>query len=144
PSMATAGGAAVVMAKMSLLRNCDTPRKFADLDGFDNPKICNVDDGDVIRYAIGRQEIFFVRGERRVPDALAHEKIFLNLVCRGVDHGDAIGRAECHEACLAIPGDADSDRLDGFLPQPWYIEGDLLLHLVFRRVDDTHCSTDFG
>jgi|SRR5215831_15750234 hypothetical protein len=35
------------MAKMSLLRNCDTPRKFADLDRLDDPEICDVDDGDV-------------------------------------------------------------------------------------------------
>src|SRR5438128_3732754 len=142
--MATAGGSAVVTAKMSLLRNCDTPRKFADLDGLNNPEICNVDDGDIVRYAIGRQEIFFVRGKRHVPDALAHEKIFLDLMRRTVDHRDAIGRTERYESGLAVPGDADPDRLDGFLAQPRDIEGDLLLHLVFHGVDDAHGSADFG
>src|SRR5947208_548416 len=141
--MATAVGSAVVTAKMSLLRNCDTPRKLADLDGLNNPEICNVDDGDIVRYAIGRHKIFFVRGKRHVPDALAHKKIFLNLICCTVDHGDAVGRTKRHEPCLAIPGDADSNRLDGFLPQSRNIEGDPLLHLVLYGVDDTHCSTDF-
>src|SRR5262245_11841969 len=141
--MATAGGSAVIMAKKSLLRNCDTPRKFADLDRLDGSEICNVDDGNVVRYAVGRQKIFFVRGERHVPDALTHEKIFLNLMCRSVDHSDAIGWTERHECCLAVPGDADSTCLDGFLPQSRNIEGDLLLHLMLHGVDDAHCSADF-
>src|SRR5262249_4940208 len=131
-------------AKLSLLRNCDTPRKLADLDRLDDPEIRDVDDGDVVRYAVGRQKIFFVGGKRHVPDALAHEKIFLDLVRRTVDHGDAIGGAERDESGLAVPGDADPDRLDGFLPQPRYIEGDLLLHLLFRGVDYAHGSTDVG
>src|SRR5215831_9014589 len=131
-------------AKLSLLRNCDTPRKLANLNRLDDPEICDVDDGDVVRYAVGRQKIFFVGGKRHVPHALAHEKIFLDLVGRAVDHGDAIGGAERYESGLAVPGDADPDRLDGFLPQPRYIEGDLLLHLVFRGVDDAHGSADFG
>src|SRR5215468_11173053 len=131
-------------AKLSLLRNGDTPRKLADLDRLDDPEICDVDDGDVVRYAVGRQKIFFVGGKCHVPDALAHEKIFLDLVRRTVDNGDAIGGAERDESGLAVPGDADPDRLDGFLPQPRYIEGDLLLHLVFRGVDDAHGSADFG
>src|SRR5215468_241878 len=142
--MATAGGSAVVIARMSLLGNCDTPRKLADLNRLDDLEICDVDDGDVVRYAVGREKIFFVRGKRHVPDALAYEKIFLDLVRRAVDYGDAIGRAERHESGLAVPGDADPDRLDGFLPQPRDIEGDLLLHLVFRGVDDAHGSADFG
>src|SRR5262245_59374714 len=142
--MATAGGSAVVMARTSLLGNCDTPRKLADLDRLRDLEICYVDDGDVVRHAVGRHKIFLVRGKRHVPDALTHEKIFLNLVCRTVNHGDAVGRTKRHKPCLAIPGDADSNRLDGFLPQPWYIEGDLLLHLVFHRVDDAYRSTDFG
>src|SRR5262249_3434731 len=142
--MATAGGSAVVMARTSLLGNCDTPRKLADLDRLDDLEICHVDDRDIVRHAVGRQKIFFVRGKRHVPDALAHEKIFLNLMRRGVDDGDAIGRAKCDESRLAVAGDADSDRLDGLLPQPWYFEADLLLHPVFRRVDDAYRSTDFG
>src|SRR5215475_1500519 len=142
--MATAGGSAVVMAKTSLLRNCDTPRKLADLDRLNGSEICNVDDGNVVRYAVGRQKIFFVRGERHVPDALAHKKVFLNLMCHSVDHGDAIGWTERHERCLAVPGDADSDCLDGFLPQPRNLEGDLLLYLVLHVVDDAHGSADFG
>src|SRR5262252_9868312 len=142
--MAAAGGSAVVMARMSLMGNCDTPRKLADLDRLGDLEICYVDNGDVVRHTVGRQKIFFIRGKHHVPDALAHEKIFLNLMCCAVDHGDAVGRTKRHEPCLAIPGDADSNRLDGFLPQPWYIEGDLLLHLVFHRVDDAYRSTDFG
>src|SRR6476619_3151633 len=116
--MATAGGSAVVMARMSLLGNCDTPRKLADLDRLDDLEICYVDDGDVIRHAVGRQKILFVRGERHVPDALAHEKIFLNLIRHGVDHGDAICRTKGYEPSLPIPGDADSNRLDGPFRSP--------------------------
>src|SRR5262249_778044 len=141
--MATAGGSAVIMTGVSLLGNCDTPRKLADLDRLGDLEICHIDDGDVVRHAVGRQEIFFVRGKRHVPDALADEKIFLNLMRRGVDHGDAIGGTERHESCLAVFGDADSHRLDSLLPQPWYIEGDLLLHLVFHRIDDPYRSTHF-
>src|SRR5262249_10323181 len=131
-------------AKLSVLRNCDTPRKLADLDRLDDPEICDVDDGDVVRYAVGRQKIFFVRGKRHVPDALAHAKIFLDLMRRAVDDGDAVGGAGRDESGLAGPGAADPDRLDGFLPQPRDIEGDLLPHLVFHRVDDAHGSADFG
>src|SRR5262245_32968824 len=40
-------------AKLSLLRNRDTPRKLADLDRLDDLKICDVDDGDVVRDAVG-------------------------------------------------------------------------------------------
>src|SRR6266446_3751675 len=117
---------------------------LSDLDRLDDPEICDVDDGDVVRYAVGRQKVFFIGGKRHVPDALPHEKIFLDLMRRTVDHGDAIGGAERHESGLAVPGDADPDRLDGFLPQPRYIEGDLLLHVVFHGVDDANGSADFG
>src|SRR6516165_4691994 len=130
--------------KLSLLGNSDTPGKLADLDRLDDLEICDVDDGDVVRYAVGREKIFFVRGKRHVPDALAHEKIFLDLVRRSIDHGNAISRTERYESCLAVPGDADPDRLNGLLAQSRNIEGDLLLHLVLRGVDDTHGATDFG
>src|SRR5262249_55531814 len=130
--------------KLSLLGDSDTPGKLADLDRLDDLEICDVDDGDVVRYAVGREKIFFVRGKRHMPDALAHEKIFLDLVRRTVDHGNAVGRTERHEACLAVPGDADPDRLDGLLAQSRNIEGDLLLHLVFDRIDDAHGAADFG
>src|SRR5215472_6554898 len=130
--------------KLSLLGDNDTPGKLADLDRLDDLEICDVDDGDVVRYAVGREKIFFVGGKRHVPDALAHEKIFLDLVRRTVDHGNAIGRTERHEACLAVPCDADPDRLDGLLAQSRDIEGDLLLHLVFLGIDDAHGAADFG
>src|SRR5258706_16363362 len=106
--MATVGGSAVVMARMSLLGNCDTPRKLADLDRLGDLEICYADHGDIVRHAVGRQKIFFVRGKRHVPDALAHEKIFLDLMRRGVERTDASGRTECHQSGLAVSGDADS------------------------------------
>src|SRR5947207_13736531 len=125
--MATAGDSAVIMSRVSLLGYCDTPRKLADLDRLGDLEICHIDDGDVVRYAVGREKIFFVRGKRHVPDALAHEKIFLDLVRRSIDHGNAIGRTERYESCLAVPRDADPDRLNGLLAQSRDIEGDLLL-----------------
>src|SRR5689334_8495480 len=118
--MATAGGSAVIMTKVSLLGNCDTPRKLADLDRLGNPEIYHIDDGDVVRDAVGGQKIFFVRGKCHVPDALTDEKIFLNLMRRGVNHSNTIGGTECHKSCLAVFGDVDSHRLDSLLPQPWY------------------------
>src|SRR5262245_59720597 len=131
-------------AKLSLLRNCATPRKLSNLDRLDDSEMCDVDDGDVVRYAVGGQKIFFVGGKRHVPHALAHEKIFLDLVGRAVDHGDAIGGAERYESGLAVPGGADPDRLDGFLPQPRYHESALLRHLLLRRVVVRPGSADFG
>src|SRR5215471_17572902 len=131
-------------AKLSLMGDSDTPGKLAHLDRLDDLEICNVDDGDVVRYAVGREKIFFVRGKRHMPDALAHEEIFLDLVRRTVDHGNAVGRTERHETCLAVPGNADPDRPNGLLAQPRNIEGNLLLHLVFRGIDDAHGAADFG
>src|SRR5262249_12424392 len=55
--------------KLSLLGDSDTPGKLADLDRLDDLEICDVDDGDVVRYAVGREKIFFVRGKRHMPDA---------------------------------------------------------------------------
>src|SRR5262245_50768270 len=48
----------------SLLGNCDTPRKLADLDRLDDLKICDIDDGEVVRDDIIGRKIFFVCGQR--------------------------------------------------------------------------------
>src|SRR6516164_7602635 len=87
---------------MSLLGNCDTPRKLADLDRLGDLEICHVDDGDVVRHAVGRQKIFFVRRKRHVPDELAHEKIFLDLLRRTVNHGYAVYKFDCPQSRLAV------------------------------------------
>src|ERR1700730_11188923 len=121
---------------MLLSRDRDAPRQLAHLNRLDDLEAPDVDNGNVVRYAVGGQKIFLVGGERHVPDALADEEIFLHLMCCAIDNGDAIGWTQRHEGGLAVPGDADPDRLDGFLPQSRYVEGDLLRHLVLHRIDD--------
>src|SRR4051795_2371209 len=139
--MATAGGSMVfipcIMVRAEreankralLLRDRDPPRQLADLDRLDHPEARDVDNGYVVGDAICGQEIFLVRGERQVPDALADEKILLNLMGDRVDHGNAVGRPKCDESGLAVPGDTDSDRLDRLLAQAGNVECDLLAHL---------------
>src|SRR5258705_5064112 len=130
---------------MALLpRDRDAPGQFADLDGLDDLEVGDVDDRNVVRYAVGGQEILLVGRERHVPDALSDQKVFSNVVGYGVDHRDAIGWTERHEGGLAVTGNADPDRLDGFLPQPRYLEGDLLHHLVPAWIYHAYGSADFG
>ena len=81
----------------------------------------------------GRQEIFFVRGKRHVPDALAHEKIFLDLMRRTVDHRDAIGRTERHKSCLAVPGDADPDRRASHVRAERRFRGAIFFMMLSKR-----------
>ena len=85
-----------------------------------------------------------VRGECQVPDTLADEQIFLNLVSCAIDNGHTIGGPERHKCGLAVLGDVDADRLDRLLAQAGNVEGDLLGHLALDGVDDAHRSADLG
>src|SRR5258708_28472204 len=113
-----------------LPRDREGPGQRADLDGLYDLEGGDVDDRNVVRYAVGGQEILLVGRERHVPDALADQKVFSNVVGYGVDHRDAIGRTERDEGGLAVTGNADSDRLDRFLAQARHLAGDLLHYLV--------------
>ena len=61
---------------------CDAPRQFADLDRLDDLQRRDVDDRDIVRDAVGDQQIFFVGRETAVPDALADQQILEHLVRR--------------------------------------------------------------
>ncbi len=56
--------------------NDQIPGRFADLHRFDDFLRLDVDHRHVVGDAVGRQQIFPVRGEGRVPDALADQQIF--------------------------------------------------------------------
>ena len=57
----------------------------------------DVDHRDVVRGAVRREEQFFVRREGELPDALADEKILLDLEGLGIDDGDAVRRPQRDE-----------------------------------------------
>ncbi len=71
--------------------------------------------------------------EIHVPDPLADQKIFDDLVGGGVDDCDTVGRTERDERGLVVLGDADADGLDRFAAQARNIEGDLAGHLALDR-----------
>ena len=77
----------------------------------------DIDHRNIVRYAVGHQQIFFVRRKCHVPDPLSDQKIFDDRVAGGVDDGDAVGGAERDKRGLAVLGHADADRLDRFAPQ---------------------------
>src|SRR5262249_49565052 len=112
----------------SMLRNGDAPWQFANLDRIDDLERSNIYDRHVVRYAIGGQKIFLIRREGHMPDALAYQQEFLDLVGGGIDHGNAIGRTECDESRLAVVRNGDSHRLNGFLAHARDHETDLVLH----------------
>src|SRR5262249_34450990 len=128
----------------SLPRHGNAPGQFADLDGLNHLQAGNVDDRNIVRYAVGGEEILLVRRERHVPHPLPDQEIFRYLVRGGVDHGNAIGGTERDEGGLAIAGDADADRLDCLLAQAGDIERDLLFHLVLGWVDHADGGADLG
>src|SRR5436190_8720043 len=127
-----------------LPRDRDAPRQLAHLDRLDDLETCDIDDGNVVRYAVGGQKVFLVRGEGHVPDALSDEKIFLDRMRCRVYHRDAIGRAQRHECGAAIIADSDADRLNSLLAQSWDLESDLCRYLVLHRVDDADRAADLG
>src|SRR6516165_1917328 len=124
--------------------DCNAPWQLANLDAFDYLQIGHIDDRNVIRYSVGGQKIFLVRRKRSVPNALSNEKIFLHRMGFTINHSDAIGWAERHEPHPPVSGNADSHRLDSFLPQSRYLKRDLALYLVLGGIDDGYCSADFG
>src|SRR5215475_3569348 len=110
--------------------------KLADLDGLDHLLRGNVDDGNVVGDAVGDQQIFFVRREGHVPDALPDQKIFRHLVAGRIDDGDAVGGTERDESRLAVLGHADADRLDRLAPQTGDLKIDLAGHDMLDRIND--------
>ena len=98
---------------ISIRAEGNAPGQFADLNGFDDPLGRDVDHRNVVRDAIGDQQVFFVRRKSAVPNSLPDQQIFQDGVRDAVDHGHAIGGPEVDEAELAILGDIDADGLDG-------------------------------
>src|ERR1700730_5602427 len=91
------------------------------------------------RIKAGRTAMYPIQGGSM---SLTDEKIFLNHMRSTIDHGHAIGRTQGHKCDPAVIGDVDSDRLDGFLPQPRYLEGDLCCYFMLYRVDHAYRSAD--
>jgi hypothetical protein len=75
---------------------------------------------------------------------LADQKIFCHGMTDGVDDGDAVGGAQRNEGRLAVFGDADADRLNGFAPQARNVEADLAGNGALDGIDDLHGAADLG
>src|SRR5260370_3285644 len=113
----------------------NTPGQFADLNRFDDLLARHVDDGDVVRDAIGDQQIFLIRRKSAVPDSLAYQQIFQDGVRDAVDHRHPIGRPGIDEAEVALLGYVDADRLYAIGSNPLKLEGLRLLELPSYRSD---------
>ena len=96
----------------SLLGDCYAPRQFANLDRLDHLQAGHVYHRDIVGKAIGRQQVLLVGRERHVPNTLAHEKIFLDLMRSGIDHGYSVRRSKRNKASLPVFGDVDAHRLN--------------------------------
>src|SRR5271163_1222009 len=126
----------------SVRRESDAPRQFADLDRLDDFLFCDVDHGNIVGNAVRDDQIFFVRREIAVPDALSNEQVFYDLVGRAIDDGDPIGGPQIDEPPLAVLGEIDADRLDFFGPQSGNLEPHGRLDLPRRGIDDRQLSAD--
>ena len=51
------------------------PGQFANLNGLDNAQRRHVDDGDIVRNAVGNQQVFFVGREGTMPNPLSDQEI---------------------------------------------------------------------
>ena len=61
PIQANTGAAGFQFCRPSIGTEGNAPGQFSNLNGFDNPLARDIDDRDVIRDAIGDQQIFLVR-----------------------------------------------------------------------------------
>src|SRR6267154_1021051 len=116
--------------------------QLADLDRLDHLLRNDIDDRNVVGYAVGHQQIFFIRGKRHVPDPLSDQKVFGDLMAGAIDDRDPVGGTKRDESGLAIFGHADADRLDCLAPHAGNAECDLAGNLAFCRVDDGHRASD--
>src|SRR6266436_2939324 len=128
--------------RFSVRAKGDTPRQFADLNGFDDLQSRHVDHRDVIGDAVGHDKIFFVRRKSAVPDSLADQQVFQDGVSDTIDHRDPVGGAEIDEAELAVLGDVDADRLDCLGSQARNFELYGLFELARGRIDDREVAAD--
>src|SRR3546814_16344681 len=60
--------------------------------------------------------------QRELPDSLADQYVIDHLVALGVDHGDAVGRAERDEGLAAVFQDTHADRLQRLRRQARHLE----------------------
>src|SRR3984893_17824157 len=96
----------------TILAESNAPGQFSNLNRLDDPQARHVDDRDVVRDAVGDQQIFLVRRKGAVPNSLTDQQIFQDGVSDAVDHRDPIGRPQIDEAEFAILGAIDNDGLD--------------------------------
>src|SRR3546814_8956747 len=81
---------------------------------------------------------------RELPDSLADQYVIDHLVALGVDHGDAVGRAERDEGLAAVFQDTHADRLQRLRLQARHLERYLLLDLQALWIDDADRAADLG
>src|SRR3546814_2710366 len=81
---------------------------------------------------------------RELPDSLADQYVIDHLVALGVDHGDAVGRAERDEGLAAVLQDTHADRLQRLRLQARHLERDLLLDLQALWIDHADRAADLG
>ena len=115
-----------------------------DLDRFQHFELVDIDDGNIVRDAVGADQQLFVGSEGQLPHALADQKIVENFVSFSIDHSDAVGGAQGHEGLLSILGDADADRLDRFGAKTRNFKYYLLDDLKCLVVDDADSAADLG
>src|SRR3546814_6242534 len=82
--------------------------------------------------------------QRELPDSLADQYVIDHLVALGVDHGDAVGRAERDEGLAAVFQDTHADRLQRLRLQARHLERYLLLDLQALWIDDADRAADLG
>src|ERR1700761_159752 len=127
---------------MSFRHHDDTPRQASYRDRFDDVERSDVNNGHIVRKAVGGQQVFAVWGECHLPDALTNKQVFLYRVGLGVDHCHAVCRAKGNERCRVIIGKADADGLDALGTQTLNAESDRVCDYMFYRIDNTDRATE--
>src|SRR5918994_1896417 len=127
---------------VSLRSDGDAPGKAADRYRLRDPQPLRVDDRNVVRGPIRREEKLLVGREGELPDALPDEQVALDLVGLAVDNRDAVRRPKRHEGAPSILRHAHADRLDGVLVDARNRELDRLDDLAGGGIDHGDRTAD--
>ena len=85
----------------------------------------DVDDRNIVGQPVGGQQVFFVRGERHLPDPLPDQQVFFHRSGLRIDHRDAVGRPERDERQAVVLSETNPHRLDRLVAQALDVEMDL-------------------
>ena len=116
--------------------NDDAPGRLADGNRLRDIEGSDVDDRHVVTDAVGSEKEFLVGRKVGMPDALADQEIFFDVVSRLVHDSDAVGRAEADESVFAVRGEVDADRLDRGFRHLRQIEVESFEYFVRGDIDD--------